>query len=244
MRLMSRLLLIFLALALPGIAGAQALPGATHANPEIVTSGAGVVKLKPDRATITVAVVTRATSAAEAGRLNVHRIRLVIAALKRQGLPDSVIVSTGYTVSIERDPLGRTPVPVDAPQTYVARNAIRVSLLDLEMLGQLVDTALSAGASEIANISFASSQAGDARQRAIAAAVRSARVDAEAAATAAGGTLGALIEVSLLPEYGVAGGRAAAYYEFSMAGAATPIMPSDVSVSVQARVRFAFTPRP
>ena len=244
MRSMFRHLTIFLVLSLPVVTGAQTLAGATRANPEIVTSGSGVVKLKPDRATLTVAVVTRATSAAEAGRLNVSRIRPVIAALKRQRLPDSAIVSTGYTVSIEREPLGRAPAPADAPQTYVARNAIRVSLWDLETLGQLVDTALSAGASEIANISFASSQAVEARQRAIAAAVRSARADAEAAAAAAGGTLGALIEVSLLPEYGVAGGRAADYYQFAIAGAATPIMPSDVSVSVQARVRFAFTPHP
>lgn len=244
MRSMFRHLTIFVALSLPVVAGAQTSAVATRANPEIVTSGSGVVKLKPDRATLTVAVVTRATSAAEAGRLNVNRIRPVIAALKRQRLPDSAIVSTGYTVSIERESIGRPPAPAEAPQTYVARNAIRVSLWDLETLGQLVDTALAAGASEIANISFASSQAVDARQRAIAAAVRSARADAEAAAAAAGGTLGALIEVSLLPEYGVAGGRAADYYQFSIAGAATPIMPSDVSVSVQARVRFAFTPQP
>jgi len=239
---MFRHLALLLAIALPDLIGAQAPAGATHSNPEIVTSGSGVVKLKPDRATLTVAVVTRATSAAEAGRLNVNRILPVIAALKRQRLPDSAIVSTGYTVSIERDPLGRTPVPADAPQTYVARNAIRVSLLDLEMLGQLVDTALSAGASEITNITFASSQAVDARQRAIAAAVRAARADAAAAAAAAGGVLGALIEVSLLPEYGMAGGRAVDYYQFSIAAAATPLMPSDVSVNVQARVRFAFTP--
>ncbi|MBA4073282.1 MAG: hypothetical protein C0497_15885 [Gemmatimonas sp.] len=241
---MFRHLAFLCAVALPGLIDAQAPAGATRSNPEIVTSGSGVVKVKPDHATLTVAVVTRATSAAEAGRLNVSRILPVIAALKRQRLPDSAIVSTGYTVSIERDPLGRAPVLADAPQTYVARNAIRVSLLDLEMLGQLVDTALSAGASEIANISFASSQAVDARQRAIVAAVRAARVDAEAAAAAAGGVLGALIEVSLLPEYGVAGGRAADYYQFSIAAAATPLMPSDVSVNVQARVRFAFTPRP
>jgi uncharacterized protein YggE len=241
---MFRHIAFLLTLALSSLAGAQTPAGATRSSPEIVTSGSGVVKLKPDRATLTVAVVTRATSAAEAGRLNVTRILPVIAALKRQRLPDSAIVSTGYTVSIERDPLGRTPVPADAPQTYVARNAIRVSLLDLDMLGQLVDTALSAGASEIANISFASSQAADARQRAIVAAVRAARADADAAAAAAGGVLGALIEVSLQPEYGVAAGRAAPYYEFSIAGAATPLMPSDVSVSVQARVRFAFTPRP
>ena len=241
---MFRRLAIVCTIALPSLIDAQAPAGATRSSPEIVTSGSGVVKLKPDRATLTVVVVTRATSAAEAGRLNVIRILPVIAALKRQRLPDSAIVSTGYAVSIERDPLGRTTVPADAPQTYVARNAIRVSLLDLEMLGQLVDTALSAGASEVANISFASSQAADARQRAIVAAVRAARADAETAAAAAGGVLGALIEVSLLPEYGVAGGKAAEYYQFSIAAAATPLMPSDVSVSVQARVRFAFTPRP
>lgn len=241
---MYRQLAVLLTFALPNVVGAQAPAGASHSSPEIVTSGSGVVKLKPDRATLTVAVVTRATSAAEAGRLNANRLLPVITALKRQRLPDSAIVSTGYTVAIERDPLGRTPVSADAPQTYVARNAIRVSLFDLEMLGQVVDTALLAGASEIANISFASSQTVEARQRAIVAAVRSARVDAEAAAAAAGGVLGALIEVSLQPEYGVAGGRAATYYEFSVAGAATPLMPSDVSVSVQARVRYAFMPRP
>lgn len=241
---MFRHLALLCTVALPGLVGAQAPGGATHSSPEIVTSGSGVVKLKPDRATLTVAVVTRAASAAEAGRLNATRILPVIAALKRQRLPDSAIVSTGYTVSIDRDPLGRTPVSADTPQTYVARNAIRVSLTDLDMLGRLVDTALSAGASEIANISFASSRAGEARQRAIGAAVRSARADAEAAAAAAGGVLGALIEVSLQPEYGVAGGRAVEYLQYAAATVSTPLMPSDVSVTVQARVRFAFTPRP
>ena len=241
---MIRHLALVCTIALPCLLDAQTPSGATHSSPEILTSGSGVVKLKPDRATLTVAVVTRANSAAEAGRLNVIRILPVIAALKRQGLPDSAIVTTGYTVSIERDAMGRVPVPTDAKQTYVARNAIRVSLMDIESLGQLVDTTLLAGASEVANISFASSQAVDARQRAIAAAVRAARVDAETAAAAAGGVLGSLIEVSLLPLYGVAGGRAGDYYQFSAAAVATPLMPSDVTVSVEARVRFAFTPRP
>lgn len=242
---MLRHLAILCTVALPGLIHAQTPSGASRSSPEIVTSGSGVVKLKPDRATLTVAVITRATSAAEAGRLNVSRIQPVLAALKRQRLPDSAIVTTGYTVSIERDPLGRPPVAADAPQTYVARNAIRVSLSELEMLGQLVDTALTAGASEIANISFASSQVMDARQRAITAAVRAARADAEAAAAAGGGALGALIEVSVLPEYAVAGGRAGEYMlPFSVPAAGTPLMPSDVSVSVQARVRFAFMPRP
>jgi hypothetical protein len=82
---MFRHLALLSSIALPGLIGAQAPAGATRSSPEIVTSGSGVVKLKPDRATLTVAVITRATSAAEAGRLNVTRILPVIAALKRQG---------------------------------------------------------------------------------------------------------------------------------------------------------------
>lgn len=240
---MFRHLALSLTLVLPGLAGAQAPSGATRSSPEIVSNGAGVVKLKPDRATVTIAVVTRAASAADAARQNVNRILPVIAALKRQGLPDSAIVTMGYAVSLERDPYGRTPASVDAPPIYVARNAVRVSLTELEMLGQLLDTALVAGATEIANVAFASSQAAQARARAITVAVRAARTDAEAAASAADGSLGALIEISLEREYYVAGGMAylaSSAYEVP----STPLMPSDVSVSVQARVRFAFVPRP
>ncbi len=115
MRSMFRHLTIFLVLSLPVVTGAQTLAGATRANPEIVTSGSGVVKLKPDRATLTVAVVTRATSAAEAGRLNVSRIRPVIAALKRhpavaavlEAFPDAE-VSPVARVARDRDEDSKT----------------------------------------------------------------------------------------------------------------------------------------
>ena len=241
---MLRQLAFSVTLCLPSMLWAQAPARTTPSVPEVVVSGSGVIKLKPDRATVTIAVVTRGGSAAAAGRLNVQRILPVLAALRRAGLPDSALVTTGYTVSLERDLYGRPPVPPDVAPTYLARNAVRATLTNLETLGQLLDSALAAGATEVANITFASSQAPEARQRAIAIAIRAARADAEAAANAAGGILGDVIEISLVPENGVAGGMVASYSEAAYAGPSTPLMPSDVSVIVQARVRFAFVPRP
>jgi len=243
MESMFKHLALVLALLLPGSASAQAPAGATRSSPEIIASGSGVVKLKADRATVTIAVVTRATSAAEAGRQNADGIQPVIAALKRQGLRDSAIVTTGYSVSIERNQPDPTTGPGEVRLTYVARNAIRVSLSQIEMLGRVLDTALAAGASEIANIEFASSRAAEGRRSAIAAAVRAARADAETAAAAAGGSIGAIIEVSLTPDYGVVY-SSRMNVGMAYAAAATPLMPSDVSVSAEAHVRFAFVPRP
>lgn len=229
----------------PALSIAQAPSTATSANPEIVANGAGSVKLTPDRAMLTVVILTRANSAAEAGRMNAARIVPVIAALKRQRLPDSAIVTTSFTVNAERDLSGRVPVPVDAPQTYVARNSIQVTLARVELLGALIDTALAAGASEITNIGFGSSEATVGRQRAIAAAVRAARADAATAAEAAGGSLGDLIEISLGPDFGIAAARAnGVVLPMSGVSFATPFTPNDLTLSVQARVRFSFRPRP
>ncbi len=125
---------------------------------------------------------------------------------------------------------------------YLARNALRVAVSDLESLGRLVDTSLVAGATEIANITFASSQAVPARQRAIGLAVRAARTDAEAAATASGGALGDLIELSLVPAYGPMTFDAAVGVDYG--GQYSPLMPRDVTVQVQARLRYAFVARP
>ena len=237
-------LALAVALTAPTLCSAQGTTPATRGSPEIVTAGTGTVNLKPDRAAATVAVVTRAASAAAAGRLNTSTMLMVIAALKRQKLADSAIVTTGYAVYLDRG--DGMPRQAGAAPVYVARNALRVTVTELEALGRLVDTALVSGATEIANITFASSQELAARQRAIASAVRAARADAEAAASASGGSLGDLIELSLVPAYGgIAGGFAyAASGNVEGAGQVSPLMPRDVIVQVQARLRYAFVARP
>ncbi len=238
----------FFCLLLCGLSGtvaAQPSPGSLASAPEIVSTGTGDVKLPPDRATATVAVVTRAPSAAEAGQENVERMVPMLAALRRQGLPDSAIVTSGYSVALDRDPYGRQPVAPDVPPVYVARNAVRVTLNDLDALGRLLDTALAVGASEIANITFASSRTLEARQRAIALAVQRARSDAEAAAAASGGTLGALRELIVDPELSSIALRSMDFAGVGgLASVPTPLMPGEITVQVRVRLRYEFVARP
>ena len=237
------LLLFALWIAIPRLT-AQGGATASRGAPEIVASGIGSVRLKSDRATVTVAVVTRATSAAAASRQNAQQFQTVLAALKRQGLPDTALTTTGYSVALEQDPFGRAPAAPPASRQYVARNAVGVSLTNLDLLGQLLDTALTAGATEIANITFASSRATQARESAIGQAVRAAQADAAAAATAAGGTLGTIIEVNLLEDYGLSFAAAVVVSDSAgYASSGTPLRARDVTVSVRVRVRYAFVPR-
>ena len=238
------IVLLMLLVASTRIMAAQSAASASRLTPEIAAMGTGTVRLKSDRASVAVAVVTRANSAAAAGRLNAQQFQLVFAALKRQRLADSAITTTGYSVMLEQDATGRAPAGPAAPRQYVARNAIGVALTNPDLIGQVLDTALAAGATEITNITFASSQAAVARERAIGLAVRAAQSDAAAAATAAGGTLGPMIELSLIEDYGYASTAAVVVSDSANDGlAGTPLRARDVSVSMRVRVRYAFVPR-
>ena len=235
-------LLTVLMIAPPALA-AQASSSASRGTPEIVVNGTGSVRLKSDRANVTIAVVTRASSAATAGRQNALQFQPVLAALKRQGLVDSALTTTGYSVTLEPDAYGRAPSTAASARQYVARNAVGVTLTNLDLLGQVLDTALAAGATEVANITFTSSQVDVSRERAIALAVRSAYMDAAAIAAAARGTLGPVVEVVLLEEYGRSYGASVAVSESgNYAGAGTQLRARDVNVTVSVRVRYAFVP--
>ena len=97
---------------------------------------------------------------------------------------------------------------------------------------------------EITNITFASSQAAVARERAIGLAVRAAQSDAAAAASAAGGTLGPMIELSLIQDYGYGLTDSVVVSDNVNDGlAGTPVRARDVSVTMRVRARYAFVPR-
>ena len=228
----------------PVIAGAQRTLPASADRPEIVATGTAEVRLRPDRATLTVSVVVRNTSAAEAGRLNAERMAAVVASFRRQRIPDSTMATTGFSIEVEERVYDQPTAPPDAPTIYMARNSVRLELTDLEGIGRIVDSALATGASEIGGIAYGSSEAAKGRRRAIALAVAEARADAEAAAEAAGGRLGPLIELTLGPSFGYRGAAAAALYRSSGYAETSVLVPTNVVESATATVRFAFVARP
>src|SRR5262249_6268938 len=118
---------------------------------------------------------------------------------------------------------------------YQAVNTIDIETTNLSQLGAVIDAALSAGATDVSEITFLSKKTDEARRRALGQAVGSARADAEAMARAGGGALGDLLLVSTertneapgveLQEVVVTAGRRAAV--------PTDVAPSQIKVTAR-----------
>jgi uncharacterized protein YggE len=184
--------------AAPIAAQQAAQSSATPDVPEIITSGTGEARVTPDRAQIFMGVQTRAATAAQAGTDNARKTRAVIDAVKARGIPAERIATSDYNLYPEYD--HREP-PREGPQTprvigYVATNTVRIEVRQLDQVGGIIDAGLAAGANMVNTIQFFASNVDVARRAALAEAVGRARGDAEALATAAGGSLGRLLELN------------------------------------------------
>lgn len=211
---------------------------AQAATAQIYASGSGTVRLRPDRATVAVGVVTRATSADAAARANAERMTPLLVALLRAGIPDSAIATSGFSVGLDERFYG-TPAPAESERMYVASNSVLVVLTNVDAVAALLDTALASGATEVGGIQYASSREAEGRREATAIAVREARRMAEAAAIAAGGSLGPLRELNV-------NGGAVSRMNFMTASYGSPnstsVIANDVNQTVSVQVRFAFIP--
>jgi len=219
-----------------------AVPGSPVSTPSLVTSGQGEAKVTPDRVSVLVNVQTRASTAAAAAATNAQRTRAVLDALGRLGLPKEQLSTEGYSaypeMSYDRD--GGTSHVTG----YVVTNSVRAESKRVDQAGPMIDAALSAGANLINSLSFYASTIDEPRRQAIALAVASARADAEAMAQAAGGRLGALLELSTQgptvpprPMFEVSARSKVAMAE------PTPINPGQQTVNVFVTARWGFVPR-
>lgn len=208
----------------------------------IATSGNGEAKVTPDRAAVMVNVQTRAATAATAASENARRTTAVLDALGKLGLPKSQLSTEGYTVYPETryDQNGQSPRVTG----YVVTNTVRAETHRPEQAGAIVDAALGAGANMINGLSFYASSIDAPRREAIADAVASARADAEAMARAAGGSLGALIELSTQgptvpprPMYDMS-----VMARKAEAAVPTPVNPGEQTINVYISARWQFVP--
>lgn len=209
--------------------------------PQIVVGSNGQVKVSPDRASIQISVQTRAVTAAAAASENATKQAAVIAALRGLGLAADQISTSGYTIYPEqRYEANREPVITG----YNVTNTLSVEIRKLDQVGPAIDAALAKGANMVTSLQFYAANTEEARRRAIELAVQKARLDAEAAARAGGGTLGGLLEVSIgaymPPQPRPVMMRAVAAAPDQ---AQTPISPGEETISVDVTTRWRFISR-
>jgi len=206
--------------------------------PQIAVSARGEFHVSPDRATIQVSVQTRAPTAATAASENATKQAAVIQALRNLGLGSDQISTINYSVYPEqRYEPNREPVVIG----YNVTNTISIDVKKIDQVGPVIDASLKNGANMITSLQFYASNTEEARRTAIASAVQKARLDADAAARAAGGTIGGLLEVNVGAYYAPPP-RPIAMLRATVAAdqAPTPINPGEQTVSVDITTRWRF----
>lgn len=196
------------------------------------------VKISPDRATIQISVQTRATTAAAAATQNATRLQAVLSSLRALGLTNDQLSTINYNVHPDyRHDAGREPQIIG----YVVTNTIVADIRRLNQVGPVIDAALGAGANMMTSLRFYASNTEEARRTALAAAIVKARADAEAAARAAGGTLGSLLDLTVM-SHSSPPPRPMMAREMLAAQADTPIQPGQETVHVEVSTRWRFNP--
>lgn len=216
-------------------AGAQTLQNQNNP-PQIVVAASADVHLQPDRATISFAVETHAQTAGVAAAENAKRQKAVMDALRSKIGQHDQISTTSYSVSTDdRYDSGQRKIV-----GYTARNTVLVETRIPENVGAFIDVALANGSNLVSGLRFWSSATDGARRDALTLAVNKARADADAMAKAAGGSLGALLELSSQSTSpptafeGMVAMRAAA--------PETPISPTELIVTATVSARWTFIP--
>jgi uncharacterized protein len=179
-----------LVLLMTGSAGAQQTPRQDSV-PVVVTAGEGIVNTVPDRAWVTVMAESRASNPREAQKLNAQAMAAVMQKIKALGLTDDAIRTRAYDLQPEFD-------YKDGRQTlrgYVARNSVEVRLDDLARIGEVIDVAVSSGATNVSGVRFDLKNREEVEREALRRAVADARARADAAAAGAGMTVGGVLRI-------------------------------------------------
>lgn len=222
-----------IAFTLPLIAllAAAQEPPHTGSAPFVRATGEGVVDVKPDQATISIGVVTQASTAAAAGSQNASQVATVLDRVKAEVGTKGEVRTSGYSVNPNYNypsgPNGGAPKIV----SYSASNTVTVRLDDIAIVGRIVDTAMSAGANNIHGIQFSVKDEQGVRALALKQAAQNARAAAEAIA----GALGMRVVRVHAAETGAPSfvrpmQENAAPRMAAMAAAPTPVEPGNVQV--------------
>jgi uncharacterized protein YggE len=225
--------ILVLALALGGCGTAAAQPRTLN------VSGNGTVYLTPDIAYITVGIHTEDPDLATGVSKNNTQAQALVDALKKAGIAAKDIQTSNFSVYFNSNQSfdKSTGLPINSGD-YSVDNTVNVTVRDLSHLGNVLNTAVGAGANNINSISFDVADKTAAMQQARQKAMANASSLASELAKTAGVQLGGIQAItysdnSPQPYYGMGGGGASA------PNASVPIQPGQTQIAVTVSVTYA-----
>jgi len=197
-------------------------------------TGEATVSARPDRAQISIGVISQTPTAQAAAAANATQTTQVIEAVKRTLGEGGELKTSGYSISPQYQyTAGRAPKITG----FQASNTVLVIVNDLTLLGKVIDAASESGANNINGVSFSLKDETAARTQALAEAAGKARAAAEAIAKA----LNTHVVGILQAETGEAPSVRPMMRSFSAmavnaGGAPTPIEPGDLDLHASVTV--------
>jgi uncharacterized protein YggE len=229
-------------LAVGMLAAAIVGPGAVLAQSDpndqvrsISVSGVGRVKAEPDIANVSVGVTKQGKDAGEASQKAAKAMDAVIKSLLDLGIAENDMQTTSLNLNPTYDWDDNPPNIVG----WEASNMVNITVRDIEAVGDVVDTATKAGATNVNGISFRVEDPTMAEAEARAAAVAAAESKAQQLAVAAGVNI---IGVLTITESG--GQQPQPIYlarseaSFDTAAASTPVLPGEVELSISVFMQY------
>jgi len=168
----------------PNVAPCSSATGNT-----ISVQGVASQRLSPDVASFAVGVETRAVSVRDAFNANAQRIERVLAALKQAGVTTEEVHTSDFRVSSVTARSG-------APAGFLVSNIVTVRRGDPSSIPGLLQTAMEAGANQVANVSFFVADVGAVQRKGLELALQDARVKAETLAVQSYRSLGPIVCLS------------------------------------------------
>ena len=207
----------------------------------ITVVGTGRAPGAPDVAHVNVGVETRSASIQQAVADNKDRMSELLDALKALGIADKDIQTSNYGVYTERQPVSGSDTSGNVgPVTYQVNNQVSLTVRDVAKLGDVLDKAVAAGATNIYGVNFSVADTSKLEADARAKAIADAKSRAESLARLSGVAVGDVLGVSEIigasgPIYEGARMSAAA----GLGGGGAPIQPGEPEVNMSVQVTFA-----
>ncbi len=235
-RLLARTVLACVACLLACVPALAATPSST-----LTVSGSGTISRDPDRATLSVSIVTNNDVAATATSANNRLYGALVDRMRSVGIAAGAIKTSSYDLNfVPKPPPGDNYRP---PQTgFIVTRGLSITIDNLSNVGGVIDAAVAAGVTQVNGVSYSVRDERGAHAAALAAAVEDAATQAAAIAQAAHMHLGTIRRISSVQSPPVFAARAMTLAVRAPAQVPTEITPSSVEAHATVTVTYALTP--
>lgn len=204
----------------------------------IEVEGTGTVQLDPDTADVNLGVITQNESLQTAQEENSATVQQIMDALSTNGVAEEDITTSGYWIYPvhEFDENGN----MLGVTGYQVSTTLTVTIRDTEVVGSVLDAAVSAGANQVDSISFYVDNTDAAASQARQQAVEDARAKADELAAASDVIVIGVFSIKEVssPEASPVPYDAPVAAESRAGGSAVPVSPGQASVTVRVQVVY------